>query len=254
MNSVPPDTEMESRKVNVDDKDFVESSHLEGGELIRQVVFGMNDGIVSTFALLAGVVGAGQSVDTIIVTLLAAMIAGALSMAAGEFISAKSEKDYYRKEIEQERLELILVPEIEKQELRRMYKNKGFKGKILDEIVDTISKDKNLWLKELVASEIGVAEIEQGGVLKQSIIIFFAFVLGAIFPIAPYLLFRFLDPFVLFALASIITFGGLFLAGALKKFVTGVYWLKSGVEMLLVGLFAYGSSYLIGLLIGVNIS
>lgn len=254
MSSAANEDEMESLKVNVDDKDFVESSHLEGGELIRQVVFGMNDGIVSTFALLAGIVGAGQNVDTIIITLLAAMIAGALSMAAGEFISAKSEKDYYRKEIEQERLELVLIPEIEKLELRRVYKNKGFKGKILDDIVDTITKNKNLWLKEMVSSEIGVAEIEQGGVLKQSIIIFFAFVLGAIFPIAPYLLFRTLDPFVIFIIASIVTFGGLFLAGALKKFVTGVYWLKSGIEMLLVGLFAYGSSYLIGLMIGVNIA
>lgn len=242
-----------SEKENVDDKDFVEATHLEGGELIRQVVFGMNDGIVSIFALLAGIVGAEQNVNTIIITLLAATISGALSMAAGEFISAKSEKDFYRKEIEQERLELLLVPETEKKEIRLIYQNKGFKGKILDDIVETITSDKELWLKELVAAEIGIVDIEQGGVVKQSIIIFFSFVLGASFPVLPYLLFRSMDPTIVFIIATIVTFGGLFLAGALKKFITGVHWLKSGIEMLLVGLFAYFSSYLIGMLIGVNI-
>ena len=100
---------------------FKESFHLEGGELIRQVTFGLNDGVVSIFALLAGLVGAGQSSETILITLLAASVAGALSMAAGEYVSNKSEADFYRHEIEQERLEIELCPHVEKEELRLIY-------------------------------------------------------------------------------------------------------------------------------------
>ena len=227
--------------------------HLSGGEIIRQITFGLNDGIVSIFALLAGIFGSGQSPKTIVITLLAAGIAGALSMAAGEFISGKGERDYYSHEIEQERLEIKLCPDIEKEEIRYIYKDKGFTGKILDDIVEHITSDTNLWVKEMVISELGVADVDntQTGI-KNSIVIFFAFILGALFPTLPYLImlpFEAMDPLIKFIIASIVTFGGLFLAGALKKFVTGKNWLKSGIEMLLVGAFAFAVSYFIGLAI-----
>ena len=227
--------------------------HLSGGEIIRQITFGLNDGIVSIFALLAGIFGSGQSPKTIVITLLAAGIAGALSMAAGEFISGKGERDYYNHEIEQERLEIKLCPDIEKEEIRYIYKDKGFTGKILDDIVEHITSDTNLWVREMVISELGVADVDntQTGI-KNSIVIFFAFILCALFPTLPYLImlpFEAMDPLIKFIIASIVTFGGLFLAGALKKFVTGKNWLKSGIEMLLVGAFAFAVSYFIGLAI-----
>jgi VIT1/CCC1 family predicted Fe2+/Mn2+ transporter len=235
-------------------KPFQEKMHLEGGGLIRQIVLGMNDGVVSIFALLAGVAGAGQDATTILITLLAATIAGALSMAAGEFISEKSENDFYRKEIKQERLEVKLIPHIEKQELRLIYQKKGFEGDLLENLVNTITADEDRFIRELVVEELGIAEIAQGeGLLKNTFIIFGAFVLGSLFPVLPYLFFRFLPESTIFWIATIVTFGGLFLVGALKKYVTGMYWLKSGIEMLIVGLFAFGVSYYIGILVGVNV-
>lgn len=227
--------------------------HLSGGEIIRQITFGLNDGIVSIFALLAGIFGSGQSPKTIVITLLAAGVAGALSMAAGEFISGKGERDYYNHEIEQERLEIKLCPDIEKEEIRFIYEDKGFSGKILDDIVDHITSDQKLWVKEMVVSELGVADVDDSQTgIKNSIVIFFAFILGALFPTLPYLImlpFEAMDPLTKFIIASIVTFGGLFLAGALKKYVTGKNWLKSGIEMLLVGAFAFAVSYFIGLAI-----
>src|SRR5271157_4942842 len=107
---------------------FREKSHLQGGERIRQVAMGMNDGVVSIFALLAGIRGAGQSSTVILITLLAATIAGALSMATGEFISEKNENDFYRHEINRERLEIKLVPEVEKEEISLIYQAKGLHG------------------------------------------------------------------------------------------------------------------------------
>lgn len=230
---------------------FKESFHLEGGELIRQVTFGVNDGVVSIFALLAGLVGAGQSSETILITLLAASVAGALSMAAGEYVSNKSEGDFYRHEIEQERLEIELCPHIEKEELRLIYRRKGFEGQLLDDIVEKITTDKELWVQEMVVDELGVVEVDEADGFKTSFVILLSFLGGAAFPTLPYLL---AGPLgigakVTFIAATCITVIGLFGAGAMKKFVTGVNWLKSGSEMLIVGFFAFGISYLIGLFI-----
>jgi vacuolar iron transporter family protein len=230
---------------------FKESFHLEGGEIIRQVTFGLNDGVVSIFALLAGLVGAGQSSETILITLLAASVAGALSMAAGEYVSNKSEADFYRHEIEQERLEIELCPHIEREELTLIYRRKGFEGELLIEIVDTIVKDKGLWVKEMVAGELGVVDVEQEGGFKTSLVILFSFISGAAFPTLPYLLAgpMGLEAQSTFVAATCVTVFGLFGAGAMKKYVTGVSWAKSGFEMLLVGFFAFIVSFLIGLAI-----
>ncbi len=235
-------------------KSYKEKMHLEGGEVIRNVILGMNDGIVSIFALLAGVAGAQQSALTILISLLAATIAGALSMGVGDYISSKSEQDYYRKEINQERLEIKLVPEVEKQELRRIYKKKGFEGVVLDQVVNTITKDPEQWALENVIEELGVAELEQKGVAKSSFVTFLAFFIGAFFPMGPYLfMYLWASETVMFWTATILTFSGLFLVGVLKKFITGKIWWRSGVEMLIAGTFAFGVSYLIGIGIGMTI-
>ncbi len=230
---------------------FRESFHLEGGELIRQVTFGLNDGVVSIFALLAGLVGAGQDSETILITLIAASVAGALSMAAGEYVSNKSEGEFYRHEIEQERLEIELCPHIEKEELRQMYLRKGFEGGLLEDIVEKITQDKDLWVREMVVGELGVAEVEEEDGCKTSLVILFAFLGGAAFPTLPYLMAGLFDLSATstFVVASCVTVFGLFGAGAMKKFVTGVSWIKSGLEMLAVGFFAFSISYIIGLLI-----
>lgn len=235
-------------------KPYQDKFHIEGGELIKQIVFGMNDGIVSVFALLAGVYGGGLGTREILITLLAATVAGALSMAAGEFISAKSERNYFENEINQERLEVKLIPEIEKEEIRLIYKKKGFTGDLLKDIVNKITDDPELWVREMVIDEIGVTEIEQKGEMKGTIFIFISFILGALFPVLPYIIFQFLPPgsgyeMIIFLIAAVETFAGLFLIGALKKFITGVNWVKSGVEMLLVGILAFIASFFIGGLI-----
>lgn len=230
---------------------YKDKFHLQGGELIKQITFGMNDGVVSIFALLAGIAGAGQSSQVIVITLVAATVAGALSMAAGEFISSKSEADYFNHEIEQEQLEIELCPDIERKELRKIYEEKGFEGELLEDVVSHLIKDKTQWVKEMVIDELGTTELEHEADLKSSFIIFGAFVLGACFPTLPYLILAPLgiDGDILFKIATGVTVGGLFLAGALKKFVTGVNWLKSGIEMLLVGGFAFFIAYIIGMFI-----
>ena len=101
--------------------------------------------------------------------------------------------------------------------------------------------------------EIGIADIEQEGEIKGTIVIFFAFIGGSMFPTLPYIVLQTLPGNVIFMTATIVTFFGLFLVGALKKYVTGVNWIKSGVEMLIAGSFAFTVSYLIGGLLGVAV-
>lgn len=227
---------------------YQDKFHLQGGELIRQVTFGMNDGVVSIFALLAGLAGAGQGADVILITLLAATVAGALSMAAGEFISGKSERDYFNHEINQERLEIKLCPDIEREEVRKIYKKKGFSGELLEQVVDVITSNDDRWVREMIIDELETTELHHELEIKPSVIIFFSFILGACFPTLPYIILAKseLASDTLFYIATGVTIAGLFIAGALKKFVTGVNWLKSGIEMLAVGLFAYGISYIVG--------
>jgi vacuolar iron transporter family protein len=119
--------------------------------------------------------------------------------------------------------------------------------------VQQITSDPKLWLKELVSEEIGITELESEGLLKNVIIIFLAFCLGASFSVIPYLFYRVIPANVIFIVASVITFGGLFLVGALKKFVTGQHWLKSAIEMVAVGGFTFIVTYIIGLAVGVAV-
>nr|MDO8087091.1 VIT1/CCC1 transporter family protein [Candidatus Sigynarchaeum springense]MDO8116204.1 VIT1/CCC1 transporter family protein [Candidatus Sigynarchaeota archaeon] len=232
---------------------FQDKTHVQGGGIIREIVFGMNDGIVSIFALLAGIAGAGVGAQQILLTLLAATIAGALSMAAGEYLSSKSARNYIESEIHKERLEIKLCPDIEREEIHHIYKKKGFSGEVLDQIVATITKDPELWVKEMVVDELGTAEIEQESELKGVITIFGSFMAGAMFPTLPYMVLQILGGDVLFWVATFVTFFGLFLVGALKKVVTGQNWLKSGLEMLIAGTLAFLASYGIGLLVGVSV-
>jgi VIT1/CCC1 family predicted Fe2+/Mn2+ transporter len=148
---------------------------------------------------------------------------------------------------------MLLVPDVEKMEIREIYRRKGFKGNVLEEIVDQITSDPDRWLRELVIEEIGIADLETEGVWKNILTIFLSFCLGASFSVIPYMVFQGLPGDTIFQIASGVTFGGLFIVGALKKFVTGQHWLKSGLEMLLVGAFTFLISYYIGEAVGVAV-
>ena len=147
-------------------------------------------------------------------------------MAAGEFISGKSERDYFNYEIGQERLEIKLCPNIEREEIRKIYRLKGFSGELLEEVVATITADEDRWVREMIIDELETTELNHDLEIKPSIVIFFAFILGACFPTLPYIFLgnSELSPQELFYIASGVTVTGLFLTVALKKFVTGVNW------------------------------
>ncbi|GAB4313946.1 MAG: VIT1/CCC1 transporter family protein [Promethearchaeota archaeon] len=220
--------------------------HKTGGELVKQLIFGANDDLVSTFALLAGLAGAALGPRVVLLTLLAEMFSGAVSMCLGEFISTKSRNEYFTNEIRKERAEMKLTPEVEREELRDIYRSYGFDGELLEAVVEKISTNEEVWLKAMLREELGIADVDLENPAKTALVMFFAFLLGALVPIAPY----FRPVACSFAIAAVASFGGLFFVGVARTFVTGRPKLRSGLEMLFVGAVAFASTYGVGLLIG----
>jgi len=223
-----------------------EEEHIVGGGKIRSAILGLNDGLISTFTLLVGVAAAsfagGGGVSVIILTGIAAMVSGSISMGLGEYVSSKSEYNYIKNEIKREKAEIELFPEEEKQEARNYFEKMGLEGNTLDSCIDSITSDKKRWLNFLLKSELGLEEPESP--LLGAFLTFISFIIGSLIPQIPY----FLDlGFLSLIISTIMSFGSLFLVGALKTKITGERKIKGALEMLIIGIIAFIISYLIGL-------
>ena len=163
--------------------------HITGGVRIRSVILGLNDGLISTFTLLVGVAAAtlaSSGAVIVILTGIAAMVSGAISMGLGEYVSSKSEYNYIKNEIKREKAEISLFPEEEKKEVRIIFKKMGFESDILDACVDTITSKEDVWLEFLIKSELGLEEPVKPVI--GAILTFVSFILGSFIPLFPYIL------------------------------------------------------------------
>lgn len=222
--------------------------HITGGEKIRSIILGLNDGLISTFTLLVGVAAATLastgSNAIVLLTGFAAMVSGAISMGLGEYISSKSEYNYIKNELKKERAEIELFPEEEKEEVREIFEKMGMKGQTLDSCVESITSNKQVWMDFLTKSELGLEEPENP--ILGAILTFLAFVFGSFLT-----LFAYLIPLgiVSLVLSSIISFSMLFIVGVLKTKITGENKIRSGLEMVLIGIVAFIASFVIGTLL-----
>ncbi|MBI3989216.1 MAG: VIT1/CCC1 transporter family protein, partial [candidate division NC10 bacterium] len=127
-----------------------ETWHSPGGKAIREVVFGMHDGLITSLGFLSGVSGAQAGRDFILLAGLASAFAQTLSMGFGAYLSTKSEREFYQREIDRERYEIDHLPEKEREELRVIYRQKGFREDEVEMIVKHLTSDKELWLKTMM--------------------------------------------------------------------------------------------------------
>jgi predicted membrane protein (TIGR00267 family) len=212
---------------------------------IREIVFGANDGSVSTLALLAGVVGGALLRFQIIVAGLSGVIAGSISMAVGAYISSKSEIEHHRGEIAKEELEVEHEAEVEREELRQIYQKKAkFTNAELNLILDRLTKDKKTWVDVMMKEELGLFEDRFERPIKVALVMFVAFLLGGSVPLIPFFL-TYLPETGLIAAAAV-TYILLFAIGVWKSTFTMKHWLKSGGEMVVMGVLASVVPYLIG--------
>lgn len=229
----------------------LEGRHRTGGNALRAAVLGANDGLVSNLSLVMGVAGAEVSGRTILLTGLAGLVAGACSMAMGEWLSVTSSRELNQRQIAVEADELQRIPEEEKEEMVLIYQAKGLDEAAARALADRLMANKDIALDTLVREELGIDPDELGGSAWTAAGTSFGlFALGAIFPVAP---FFFLDGNAAL-LASLAASGtALLLIGGGTSLFTGRSVAFSGTRQLLIGFAAAGVTYGIGRLVGVSI-
>lgn len=231
--------------VRVAKENLEEGEHWHKKVNVREIVFGFNDGSISTLALVAGVTGGALARGQILVAGMSGVIAGAISMAIGAYISSKSEIEHHRSEIKREKREIEEVPEIEREEIRQIYLRKAdFTEEELNLIVNRVTADKKTWLDSMMKEELGLFEERFENPVKIGLTMLIAFIAGGLVPIIPFLITP--TPQTSLLAASIMTLASLFAMGVWKTTFTDRNWLPSGAEMVFVGILAAAIPYLIG--------
>ncbi|HET6293381.1 MAG TPA: VIT1/CCC1 transporter family protein [Kribbella sp.] len=219
------------------------------GGWLRPATFGVMDGLVSNFALVAGVVGGGATGKVVIVTGLAGLVAGACSMASGEFTSVSSQTELMRAEIEVERRELRVNPDDELKELALMYEAKGLRPELAAQVARELTADPAVALDVHVREELGVDPNDLPSPWIAAGSSFIAFAFGAVIPLLPFLFgaSSVLPALLLSVLGLVIT------GGIVAKITARPFWYGGGRQLLLGSLSA-AVTYAIGLLVGTSLS
>ena len=223
-----------------------------GGNALRAAVLGANDGLVSNLSLVMGVAGATLAGKGVLIAGLAGLLAGAISMALGEWLSVQSSRELYGHQIATEKEEIENAPEEEAEELALIYESRGLPPENARSLAKQILSNKDTALDTLAREELGINPDELGGsAWEAAITSFILFALGAILPVAPFL-FTSGMPAVFFSIGLSVI--GLFVLGAVITLFTGRSILYSGFRMVLFGLIAAAVTFGIGRLIGISIA
>ncbi len=230
-----------------------ESRHKSvGGNALRAAVLGANDGLVSNMSLVMGVAGAAAANNTILLTGIAGLLAGAISMALGEWLSVQSSRELHLRQIELETIELEASPEEEKKELILLYQAKGMSELEAKKLAEKAFETKEGAIDTLITEELGIDKEELGGsAWEAAITSFLLFSTGAIIPLFPFFFLSGTNA-VLTSIASSVV--GLFGIGASITLFTGKPVLYSGFRQIVFGLAAAAITYGIGSLIGVSLA
>jgi len=216
--------------------------HLESGGILRNVVYGFNDGLTANFGLVAGVIGAAVDSHLILVTGLAGVLADALSMGSSGYLAAKSEQEVYSHEIAIEREELRLMPELEEEELSLIYAAKGMEEAEARGLARRVVADPQRALQELITNELQISP-PRSSPMKEGWITGAATAVGALIPVAPFLFSQGETAIWLSFSASMLAH---FAVGAARSVFTGLSLLRSGLEMLGVGMGVAALGYAVG--------
>ena len=213
---------------------------------LRDVILGGQDGLVNMLGIALGVVAAGGSNHVLVVTGIAAAITESISMGAVAYTSFGSERDFYLAEKETEQSEISSDPEEERQEIREIYSTKGFSGQLLDDVVSTITSNRETWVSTMMDEELHIKPIEEQSLLRSSAIVTVATLVGHLIPLAPFLAVTGTPAVVAAIVLSGVT---LFAVGAYSAKTLIGDWRKSGLQMLMIGLGAAAVGFVIGRLL-----
>ena len=210
---------------------------------LRDVILGGQDGLVNMLGIALGVVAAGGSTHVLIITGLAAAITESISMGAVAYTSFGSDRDFYLAEKVREQKEIEAQPDDEREEIREIYAAKGFTGQLLEDVVSTITSNRETWVSTMMNEELHLQPVAQQSLVQSAVVVTVATLIGHFIPIVPFMVTA-RTPAIVLAIAL----------SAVTLFAVGVYsaktlvgdWRKSGIQMVAIGLGAAAVGFLIG--------
>jgi VIT1/CCC1 family predicted Fe2+/Mn2+ transporter len=231
----------------------VEEWHGGGVESIRNVIYGVNDGLTATLGVLAGVGGASIEPRVVLIGGLSAMVASGVSMAGGAYLASKSQREVFEGQLAREAAEIEAMPDLERAELIEIYRSKGLTPDEAATIVGRITSDKKVWLETQAREELGIDVAQFENPMREGVVAGIATLIGGAIPVAGYLLGRLvvggrLSGLGALAVAFVVCAAFLFLIGSARSFFTGKGGVRSGLEMMAVGSVVAAITYGVGVL------
>jgi vacuolar iron transporter family protein len=210
---------------------------------LRDVILGGQDGLVNMLGIALGVIAAGGSTHVLIITGLAAAITESISMGAVAYTSFGSDRDFYLAEKVREQNEISSRPEEEREEIREIYAAKGFKGQLLEDVVSTITSNRETWVSTMMNEELHLQPVAQQSLVQSAVVVTVATLIGHFIPIVPFMVAGRTPAIVLAIALSTVT---LFAVGVYSAKTLVGDWRKSGLQMVAIGLGAAALGFLIG--------
>jgi VIT1/CCC1 family predicted Fe2+/Mn2+ transporter len=229
-----------------------EEWHGGGIESIRNVIYGVNDGLTATLGVLAGVGGASVDPRVVLIGGLSAMVASGVSMAGGAYLASKSQREVFEGQLAREAAEIEAMPDLERAELVKIYRSKGLTPDEAQTIVGRITADKKVWLETQAREELGLDVAQFENPVREGLVAGISTLVGGAIPVLGYLVGRLsvgaAPGFGALAIAFAFSAAFLFLIGSARSFFTGKGGVRSGLEMLAVGTVVAGITYAVGVL------
>ena len=229
----------------------VAEPHATGGGIgrsLRDIILGGQDGLVNVLGLMLGVAAATQQVRVIIAAGLAATFSESIAMAGVAYTSALADHDYYQSQLEKERREVEELPDVETEEIREIFRNRGLKGKVLEEVVQEITANKDIWVDVMMRDELHLTPVSTTGLRWRAFVPGFSTLVGSLIPMVPFFLIPLLGlsigtaTLLAVPLCAIVLFG----VGAYKALTLVGDWRIAGLQMTIIGMVSALAGYLIG--------
>ena len=224
------------------------------GRSLRDIILGGQDGLVNVLGLVLGVAAATAQLRIIMAAALAATFSESIAMGGVAYTSALAERDYYLAQLAKEQREVEEVPDIETEEVREIFRNKGLHGELLERVVKEITSDKKVWIDVMMRDELHLAPVSQTGLVRRALITGFSTLIGSLIPLIPFLFVPLFGISVTAAtiMAVPLCAAVLFGVGAYKALTLVGDWRISGLQMLVIGMVSAAAGYGIGRLLHVG--
>ncbi|MBS1904958.1 MAG: VIT1/CCC1 transporter family protein [Bacteroidetes bacterium] len=221
--------------------------HFTSGEIVRDIVIGMSDGLTVPFALAAGLSGAIDSSGIIITAGLAEIAAGSIAMGLGGYLAARSDSEHYASERRKEQEEVVRIPDVEKHEVAEVFEQYGITSAESAQVVEALARDPEKWVDFMMRFELGLEEVHPKRARNSAATIAVSYVLGGLVPLSPYIFIE--SARNALVVSVIVTLLALLVFGIIKGRFTGAHPIRSGFQTMLIGGLAAAAAFLIARLI-----